>query len=83
MSEARAITLRLPKLPDRAPVKMTIAVDPALHAMLHAYANVYRETYGTEEPLTELIPYMLKSFLESDRGFVRARQARVVVPKSQ
>ena len=83
MSEARAASLKLPKLPDRAPVKVAIMIDPALHAMLQAYANLYRETYGSEEPLTELIPYMLKSFLESDRCFVRARQPRGVVPKSE
>ena len=83
MSEARAISLKLPKLPDRAPVKVAIMIDPALHAMLQAYANLYRETYGSEEPLTELIPYMLKSFLESDRRFVRTRQARGAVPKSE
>ena len=82
MSEVRPVSLRLPKLPERAPVKMTITIDPELHAMLQAYANLYRETYGSEEPLTELIPYMLKSFLESDRCFVRARQPRAVVPKS-
>ena len=83
MSEARAISLKLPKLPDRAPVKVAIMIDPALHAMLQAYANLYRETYGSEEPLTELIPYMLKSFLESDRCFARARQVRGTVPKSE
>ncbi len=83
MSEVRPVSLRLPKLPDRAPVKMTIAIDPAVHAMLQAYAKLYRETYGSEEPLTELIPYMLKRFLESDRGFVRARLARPIVPKSE
>ncbi len=83
MSEARPVSLRLPKLPERALVKMTIAIDPAVHTMLQAYATLYRETYGAEEPLTELIPYMLKSFLESDRSFVRARQVRGVVPKSE
>lgn len=83
MSEVRPVSLRLPKLPERAPVKMTITIDPAVHTMLQAYARLYRETYGADEPLTELIPYMLKSFLENDRVFVRARQARSAVPKSE
>lgn len=73
MSDARPPSLKLPKLPERAPVKITIVIDPALHTMLRAYATLYRETYGAEESLTELIPYMLKSFLQSDRSFVRAR----------
>lgn len=83
MSEVRSVSLKLPKLPDRAPVKVAIMVDPALHAMLQAYANLYRETYGSEEPLTELIPYMLKRFLESDRRFVRARQVCSAKPKGE
>lgn len=72
--------LKLRKLPERAPVKMTIALDPALHATLQAYAAVYKDVYGAAEPLGELIPYMLKSFLESDRSFARARLARAKVP---
>lgn len=74
-------SLKLPRLPERAPVKMTIALDPATHAMLQAYAALYRETYSSEEPLSELIPYMLKSFLESDRSFVRAHQLRARAPE--
>jgi len=30
--------------------------------------------YGREEPVTDLIPAMLTSFLESDRTFARARE---------
>ncbi|MEQ1864444.1 MAG: DUF2274 domain-containing protein [Micropepsaceae bacterium] len=83
MSEARPVSLRLPKLPDRALVKMTITVDPGVHTMLQAFAKLYRETYGSEEPLTELVPYMLKNFLESDRSFLRARTKRAALPKSE
>lgn len=77
MKQERTPSLKLPRLPERTPVKMTISVDPATHAMLQAYAALYRETYGSEEPLIELIPYMLKRFLESDRSFLRANLARV------
>lgn len=83
MSEAHPPLPKLTKLPERAPVKITILINPAVHSMLQTYATLYRETYGAEEPLTELIPYMLKSFLESDRRFIRARQARGTVPKSE
>ena len=67
--------LRLPKLPDRTPVKLTIAVMPGLHEALCEYARVYRETYGEAEPVAELIPEMLAAFLASDRGFAKARKA--------
>jgi hypothetical protein len=60
-------------LPDRTPVKLVISVSPDLHAALSAYAALYAETYSREEPLTELVPAMLRAFLESDRGFTRSR----------
>ena len=61
--------LKLGKLPDRTPVKMTISISPDLHAALQSYAVLYRDTYGQEEPVTELIPAMLLSFLDGDRAF--------------
>ncbi|RJF91468.1 DUF2274 domain-containing protein [Sphingomonas cavernae] len=66
--------LKLAKLPDRTPVKLTISVSPDLHRALNQYAALYSEIYGQEEPIAELIPAMLGSFLESDRAFARARQ---------
>jgi hypothetical protein len=66
--------LRLSKLPDRTPVKLTIHVSPELHRALGDYAEAYELAYGQAEPLTELIPAMLASFLESDRGFARQRR---------
>jgi hypothetical protein len=65
--------LRLPKLPDRTPVKITISVSPDLSNALNDYAALYEEAYGHAEPVQELIPAMLASFLESDRFFVRRR----------
>jgi len=61
--------LKLAKLPDRTPVKLSISIAPELSDALGAYAELYRETYGQSEPVTELIPAMLASFLESDRAF--------------
>lgn len=65
--------LKLPRLPDRTPVKLSLTISPELAASLGAYAEAYRDAYGREEPLTELIPAMLTCFLESDRAFVRGR----------
>src|SRR3546814_3149228 len=35
----------------------------------------YRATYGEAESVADLIPFMLGAFLESDRGFAKARKA--------
>lgn len=65
--------LKLPKLPDRTPVKLNLVLPPTLAADLQAYAKLYRENYGIDEPLTELVPAMLGAFLEADRLFKRQR----------
>jgi hypothetical protein len=65
--------LKLSKLPDRTPVKLTVTISPDLQAALNEYARLYAQTYGREEPVTELIPAMLATFIENDRAFVRAR----------
>jgi hypothetical protein len=65
--------LKLGKLPDRVPVKLTVAILPDLHQALQDYAALYAQAYGRQEPVAELIPAMLASFLESDRGFMRSR----------
>lgn len=41
---------------------------------LNAYADAYEAAYGRRESVSALIPFMLDSFLASDRGFRRARQ---------
>lgn len=66
--------LKLPKLPERTPVKLAITVTPDLHRALTDYAAVYNEAYGQSEPLAELVPHMLAAFLASDRGFAKARE---------
>ncbi len=64
--------LKLAKLPDRTPIKVTIGLLPELHLRLEAYARMYADKYGAVEPISELIPAMLTLFLHSDREFVRA-----------
>lgn len=69
------VELKLGKLPDRTPVKLTITITPDLQARLQAYAAVYASTYGVEEPVVDLVPAMPAAFLDSDRNFVRSREA--------
>jgi len=65
--------IKLPQLPDRTPMKLTISVMPDLHQALTDYAAFYAKSYGRDEPVAELIPAMLGSFLESDRAFAKLR----------
>jgi hypothetical protein len=74
MKETMMADLKLAKLPDRTPVKITVTVGPDLNRSLHAYAELYRETYGATESVADLIPYILESFLDSDRSFAKARK---------
>ena len=66
--------LKLGKLPDRTPAKITITVGADLNQALRDYATLYRATYGEAESVTELIPFMLEAFLDSDRAFAKARK---------
>lgn len=66
--------LRLARLPERIPVRITIAVPPDLHQALTDYAELYRETYGRQEAVQDLIPAMLATFLDGDRTFARRRR---------
>ena len=69
--------LKLGKLPDRNPVKLTVSVMPDLHSALGAYATLYEQTYGQKERIEELIPAMLAGFLDSDRTFAKGWAASV------
>ena len=71
--------LKLGKLPDRTPAKITITVNADLNQALRDYATLYRATYGEAESVAELIPFMLEAFLNSDRAFAKARKEGVPV----
>lgn len=68
--------LKLTKLPDRTPVKMMIQITPDLSQALADYAALYERTYGRKESVADLIPFMLSSFLASDRTFTASRKAQ-------
>ena len=68
--------LKLGKLPERTPVKLTIAIPAELNRELCEYATVYNDAYGQSEPLAELIPHMLAAYLADDRAFQKGRGVR-------
>jgi hypothetical protein len=63
--------LKLARLPDRTPVKITVTIGAELHQMLKDYADLYQTTYGSTEQVVDLIPFMLEAFVQSDKGFTR------------
>lgn len=63
--------LKLSKLPDRTPVKLSIQISPDLDRQLQAYAGAYKETYGDDEKVVDLVPFMLQKFLDGDRKFLQ------------
>ncbi len=65
--------LKLAKLPDRTPVKLTIVITPDLHQALSDYAQAYHDAYGETEAVADLVPFMLQFFLDSDKGLAKAR----------
>lgn len=65
--------IKLGRLPDRTPVKISVSILPELNQALVEYAAVYEQTYGQSETIAELIPHILAAFLTSDRGFAKAR----------
>lgn len=67
--------LRIAKLPDLTPVKLTVSLEPEVHQMLEDYARIYGDSYGETVKPAELIPSMITGFLATDNGFKRARKA--------
>ncbi len=66
--------LKLDRLPERTPVKMSIQVSPALHAELQEYAAIYARAYGKDETVANLVPFMLEAFIAGDAAFKKAKR---------
>ena len=81
------MSLKLEKLPDRDPVKITFTASPELKSALNDYAELYRCAYGQKESVADLIPFMLETFMYADQGFKRSRkqlqEARTLSPAVQ
>jgi hypothetical protein len=69
-------TLKLSKIPDDRPVKITIELPAAVHRDLVAYAQVLARTTGENTPPepARLIAPMLQRFMATDRVFAKARR---------
>jgi len=75
MSKPNKPTLRIGKLPDLTPVKLTVSLEPEVHQMLEDYAQIYSDSYGEKVKPAALIQSMITGFLATDSGFKRARKS--------
>lgn len=66
--------LKLPQLPDRTPIKLSVTLRPELAKVLEDYRTIYNARHGADEPLSELVPHMLSAFVGADREFAKARK---------
>ena len=78
--------LKLGRIPDDKPVRLSVELPAAIHRDLVAYAEALgRETgQGTVEP-AKLIAPMLVRFMATDRAFAKLRRTKVApeAPDSQ
>lgn len=67
--------LRLGPIIEYRPVKLTVELAGALHRRLVEYAAIHAKETGLLEPMPpdRLIGPMIERFMETDRGFARAR----------
>lgn len=70
--------LKLAPIADDKPVKVAIELPAALHRDLVAYAEILGRETGQKpaDPVRLIVP-MLERFMATDRGFAKARKARM------
>lgn len=69
--------LKLGPLPKNETVKVTVQLSGELKSKLEQYAHLHSEAFGRRVDATALIPLMLQTFMDRDRGF-RALQKRAM-----
>ncbi len=75
MAETKKPAIRIAKLPDLTPIKMSISVELEVHRMLEDYAKIYSETYRETVKPAALVHLMIAAFLATNNDFKRARKA--------
>lgn len=67
--------LRLGKLSNHAPTKLTLNLWSELDEHLSLYAELYSAQNGMKASAADIAPQMLAEYLESDREFVKILKA--------
>ena len=65
--------LRLGPLPKVETVRLTVTLPLSVKADLDRYAELYSAVYGEPTDSSAIVPHMLATFMERDRGFRRAQ----------
>jgi hypothetical protein len=68
--------LKIGPLPNPEKVKILVQISVELKASLDQYAQVHSEITGRPVNAATLIPFMLQSFLDRDRGFRAIKKER-------
>jgi len=66
--------LKIKKIPDRTPVKITLSLPPEIYSDLLIYAEIYQKEHGSVETPQILAVQMITAFIQSDSGFRKAKQ---------
>lgn len=69
-------TITLPPIHDGTTANLTIECDPVLTRSLNRYREFYRDQYGADVTAEQLVPEMLRCFLDADAGFQRFGRCR-------
>jgi hypothetical protein len=74
--------LKLRGIQDEKPVKMIIEIPAATHQNLIEYAEIMGREIGQNisDP-KKLVAPMLFRFMETDRAFLKAKRAKLPIPK--
>jgi hypothetical protein len=70
--------LKIGPLPNPEKVKLLVQVSVELKESLDQYAQLHSKMSGRTVDAPTLIPYMLQSFIDRDRGFRSMRRSQQV-----
>ena len=68
--------LKIGPLPNPEKLKLLVQVSVELKESLDQYAQLHSQMGGRQVNAATLIPYMLQSFIERDRGFRVLRKSK-------
>ena len=66
--------LKIGPLPNPEKVKILVQISVELKTSLDQYAQLHSQLGGRQVDAATLIPYMLQSFVDRDRGFRALRR---------
>jgi hypothetical protein len=70
--------LKIGPLPNPDKVKILVQISVELKTSLDQYAQLHSQLGGRQVDAATLIPYMLQSFIDRDRGFRTLRRSQEV-----